>query len=191
MASQTLSKYVAQVGIASSPNVQIVGSVLQALVQNAKVEELRPLLRKYGLETIELDKWYPQQLVLDFHMAVANSEVNAGENLVAIGMKAVDTMPFPETAKTIEDGVNVVDAMTRQIYRNLPDGEGLSIAARRPGYLLVIDNTPYPEDIIYGYLWALAKRFRPSGADFKVRVVENTDPETYPGKAFEITWKDA
>ena len=191
MASHTPPTYVAQEGIAASPNVQIQGAVLQALVQNIKAEEIRPLLQKYGLATIEPDRWYPQQLVLDFEFAVANSEVNAGENLVAIGMKAVDTIPFPASTRSIEDGVNALNLVMQQILRNVPDDEGIFIAARDSGYLLVTANMPYPEDILYDYLWSLAKRFRPSGSAFKVTAVENPEPEEHPGKAFEITWDKA
>jgi hypothetical protein len=188
MVSKSPSKYVAQEGVAASPDVQVIGSVLQAFAQNIRVEETRPLLQKYGFTTIESDQWYPQQLVLDFEMAVANSPFNGGENLVAIGMKIVDTMPFPESTKTIEDGVNAFNLMMRQIFRNTPEDETFFIPTSRPGYLLVIANLPYPYHALYGYLWGLAKRFRPSETEFKVVSVQNPKPEEYPGQAFEITW---
>jgi hypothetical protein len=41
---------------------------------------------------------------------------------------------------------------------------------------------------IYGVLWAIARRFRPAGVSFTVRLIENPNPEDFPGTAFEITW---
>jgi hypothetical protein len=186
--SHPTSKYVAKEFVASSPEAQTLGGPIQAYTQNLKTEEIQPFLQKYGLQAIKPDEWVPQQLVLDFQQAIANSSVNSGENLVAIGLRLVETLPFPDTTQSIEDAVLAFNGMMKQVFRNVPADENISVQAKRPGYLLVITNLPYAKDAVFGYMWGLAKRYRPSGAQFSVEPVENPNPDDYPGSAYAITW---
>ena len=180
-------KYAAQEYVASSPDAEILGAALLALVQNLKADELLPVLKKYGLDKMDPNTWYPQQLILDFYKGMADNTINISENLVAIGIKAVETVPQDPNAKTLEEAILASNMTNKQIMRNVPEEEGFAIAESRPGYLLIIDNTPYPADTMYGYLWGLAKRYKSPGGTFRVVRVDNPVPDRFPGRALEVT----
>lgn len=184
----THARYVAQPFIASSEQAEMLGASLSALMDNLQSEEIRPFLEKYSLEQIDPMKWYPQQLVLDFERAIAKSQIDAMYSLVAIGMKGIDSMPLDPNVQTLEQAVILGNTMMRRVCRNIPEDEGAIIVENRPGYLLVIQNVPFPDDMIYGYLWALARRYKPANAMFSVEKVANPNPEQHPGTGFAITW---
>ncbi|MEP7286551.1 MAG: hypothetical protein ABI947_12370 [Chloroflexota bacterium] len=73
-------------------------------------------------------------------------------------------------------------------HRNIPSGENFTIVEFRLNFMLVMANTPYPADTTYGYLWAIAKCFRPLNTTFSVTRVENLVADEYPGNAYEIRW---
>ena len=186
--SQITKRYAAQEYVASSPDAEILGAVLLSFVQNVKADELMPFLKKYGLDEMDPNKWYPQQLILDFYKGMADNTINMSENMVAIGIKSVETVPQNPDAKTLEQAILTSNATNKVILRNVPEDEGFAIAESRPGYLLVIDNTPYPADAMYGYFWGLARRYKTPGGGFRVVRVDNPKPDQFPGRAFEITW---
>ena len=180
--------YVATKFAASSPNAEIMGSVLVGFLTNLRAEDIRPILKTYHLEEIDVNKWYPQQLILDFDKAVAEQKVNATDNLVAIGIKLIDSVPLNPETKTVEDAIRSLDVIARAVVRNVPTEEGFRIVESRPGYALVVANTPWPDDLVYGYLWATVRRYKPANANFTVKEVKNQQPDVNPGVAYDITW---
>lgn len=93
--------------ISSSPNAELLGAALLALVQNINAEEIKPLLARHGLDNIDLMQWYSEQKVLDLLKAIEEGTANVTENLVAIGMKAIETIPFPPEINSIEAFLNL------------------------------------------------------------------------------------
>ena len=182
------TRYVAQPFTASSPQAEMLGASLAALMENLQREDIMPFLEAHHLDKIEPMKWYPQQIVLDFERSIAESKINAIDSLVAIGMKGIDSMPFDPSIKTLEQAITLGNTMMRQICRNIPEEEGATIVENRPGYMLLVQNVPFPADMIYGYLWALTRRYRPATAKFAVKKIDNPNPDQNPGMAFEITW---
>ena len=186
----TNTRYVAQQYIASSPEAEVIGSLVSSLIDNLKADEIRPIIDGHNPQHVELDVngWYPQQVILDIQKAIAEKQVNASENLVAIGVKSVDHLQFAPEVQTIEQAIAAFNAIAKQTHRNIPDSETILVVESRPGRVVVVNNTPYPSDNIYGVLWACARRFTPAGAAFTVRGIENPDPGRLPGTAYEITW---
>src|SRR5262245_13259408 len=136
--------YVAQKYVAASPDVEILGGVLLGLLQATEIENIDSLLQKYGLDEIDANKWYPQQLVLDFYKAVASSEFNSSQNLTEIGTQMIDSTPLQSADNSIKGAIENLDVLTKHVMRNAPEEEKFSIHTSRPGYLLVISNQPYP-----------------------------------------------
>jgi hypothetical protein len=184
----TKTHYIAQEYIASSPEAEIIGALMLALVQNLKADELVPMLKTYGLADIDPNKWYPQQLVLDFFKAVAANSVNVSENFVAMGMKSMDMLPIDPRVKTFEESITAFDSTNQQITRNIPADEVLMIAESTPDHVLLIANMPYPIDMVYGYVWVLARRYKPANRSFTVTRVDNPTPDQYPGSALKVIW---
>jgi len=189
MSSPTVPKYVAKAGIASGPDGKMLGAVLLAFVQNINAEELEPFLTQFHMSKIEPHEWYSEQLILDFENAILTSRFNSSENLVAIGVKGIDTTPFPPDIKTFEDAIESMNGMSKYVTQNMPDEAKMYIAVHSADGPTITANLPYPKDILYGYIWALARRYKPAGRRFSVKFVENPDPENFPGQAYKVTWE--
>jgi len=103
-------------------------------------------------------------------------------------MKLMDTLPFPPEVKTIPDAIALLEGLTRSVVRNMPDGWGvrLKIINERNVQYWVNDSTP--AELSFGYVWAVANRFKPPYNIFVVRVVPNLNPTEEPGYAFDIKW---
>jgi hypothetical protein len=163
-------RYVAQEYVASSPEAEVIGDLLLSLIDNLKADEIRPILENYipRHEEMEVNRWYPQQVFLDVYKAIAERKVNAAENLVAIGMKAAEHLPFTPEVQTVEQAVAFFSTITKKTHRNIPDTESLLVVETRPGGIVIVNNTPYPADAVYGMLWAFATRFVPAGMSYTV-----------------------
>src|SRR5260221_11531967 len=87
-------KYASQTYVAPSPDVEVIGEGVLALLRNLHADDIAPFLKQYNLETVEPEKWYPMQLILDIEKAIVEAKINVSETLVAIGVKGMDTVTF-------------------------------------------------------------------------------------------------
>jgi hypothetical protein len=181
-------RYVAQKYVASSPDVKLVGGVLLALQQETGVDDIKPLLQTYDLSEIDPNQWYPQQLLLDFYKAIAEMKFNSKQNLTGIGIQFMSTIPIDPKVKTFKEAIEFITASIGTYNQNVPEEEKFTVPVYREGYAIVISNMPYPDDVLYGYIWAIAKRFCLSDGGFSVRYIDNPDPDQHPGVAYEVTW---
>ncbi|MEP7286550.1 MAG: hypothetical protein ABI947_12365 [Chloroflexota bacterium] len=188
MPNVPVNKHVAQKFIASTPDAEVFGGALLGVIENIRADEIRPYLQKYNLESLDANRWYPEQLILDFQRAIVESRVNSTDNLVAMGMKGIDSAKLPPEVKTIEQALNALSTMFHTIHRNIPPEETLTVVESKPNFILLVENTALADDILYGYLWGIVKRYRPANASFSVTRVENPVADDYPGTAYEIVW---
>mgnify|MGYP005850136135 FL=1 len=152
--------------VAFDPNTEIIGAMLEGTVYSMERETLLPLLRKHGFEEIEFDKWYPLQPVLDLFTDIVN-DIGGMFNMVAIGMKAGESFPFPPEITSFEQVLEMSDTLNRASYRN---GDPGTIRAEKLGerhYRMHV-HLPFPQDLHYGIWWAVAKRFVPDMHTLKI-----------------------
>jgi hypothetical protein len=172
-----------QKDVAAQQEAKVVGQVMQAFIANIRAESIKPVLAKYGLTTIEPDQWYPQSLFADIYNELEKE--GQGQNIVAIGMKTLDTLEFPEGTDSIMTALQVLPAMYQQIHQGIAADEGWRIEQVSDQHIRVTFNSPYSDYAAYGYLYSIARRFRPQGSDFTVR------PQTFATGApavFNIEW---
>ena len=164
-----MSEYVAVTFVAPSPNAQVLGSAMSSYVQNIRAEELQPVLKKYGLESIEPNQWYPMQLTLDLFRDIVKRGENVNEALVAVGIKTVETVPLPPEINSVETAMGFIQrAVHSQIVRNVPEGYGIPLQFLEKNHILATNNIPYPSSLLYGYLWGLVNRFKAPDQIFSI-----------------------
>lgn len=112
--------YIAKKGQAASPEVEAIGAALGTMINNIRAEEVKMVLMNYELADIDLQRWYPQQLLLDIFRAVEGQYGEFSENLVAIGIQAIDAFAFPETVTDIESAVQFLQGVYQMTHRNHP-----------------------------------------------------------------------
>ncbi|MGJ3238776.1 MAG: hypothetical protein ACFE0Q_08735 [Anaerolineae bacterium] len=155
--------YIAKRFEASSPDAKVLGAAFVAFFQNVRKDVVTDVMKQLGLETIDPDAWYPQQTFLNFYKVAETDSSMMNDSFVAIGMKFVDTIPFPEDVETIQEALHALNAMNEQIHQNTPPEECYIIEDESDNSIIVKYNMPYHEDAAYGYLWGIARRFSPQG----------------------------
>jgi hypothetical protein len=165
--------YIATLFVAPSPEAETLGASGASLIQNVRAEHIQPILKKHGLESIEVDKWYPMQLTLDIIKDIVESRENVLEDLVAVGVKAVETAPLPSEINSIESALFFIDRAVKLTSRYIPDEFGAPLQILSKQHILVTNNIPYPAELLYGYIWGLVNRFKAPDEIFSIR----TQPE--------------
>lgn len=171
--------------VASTPQAEIKGVILKSLFQCIKYDELSTLLKKYDLESLDTEEWYPQQLLLDIYKDIAEQNVNVSENLVSIGMKIMEAAAFPPMINSVEDALSGLHFAYNADHRYHTE-TGWIVELAGPGKALMTADNPYPDDQHYGLLWGLVKRFSPQGTRFTVIRMLQEDPDA--NTVFEIKW---
>ncbi len=185
-----MAQYVAKPYVAGTPEAEVVGQTMISFADNLRSEVIRPILEKHGLTDIKEDQWYSHQLWMDILKEMDDTlGGQAGEAFVAFGMKVVENAVMPPEIKTIPDALNALHAIHHANLRNVPEEEGYRVRQVEERRYIVFHNTPNPDDAIYGFLWGMVRRFRPTNATFSVRRINNPSPET-ARSAFEVTWEE-
>jgi len=110
-------------------------------------------------------------------------------DLVALGINVIDTTPFPPEVNTIPKAIYGISAVYQQVLRNSMPDEGYHIEQVSDRHLRITDNTPWPHDLIFGYFYAIARRFKPEGSTQNVtRTYLNPVHPDEDGALYDIEW---
>lgn len=172
--------------IASTPDAEILGLALLALQTSILYTEFKDILEKYGLDKIDLDQWYPQQAVLNVHRDLLGTP-NGSRKIVSVGVKIAENFPFPE-GSSIDEVLQIFSDLHQQVHRNISDEDRFS--ARRTGdySFEIINDSPYPDDLVYGYVYSLMTRFCPAGTYPVLRYLDPHKINSDTSMVFELTW---
>lgn len=188
--TNAVTKYTAKPFVAGTPQAEVIGQTVLAFSQNLESDMVAPLLPKHGLGEINPEAWYPHQAWMNVLKEL--SETPGGSSaLVAFGKSVVQTAMMPPEIDTIPKMLDMLHTIHHMNLRNIPADEGYTIEHVSDRHYIVYENTPNPEDAIYGFLWGLAARFKQPNELFSVHKIENSDPQAHPGKAFSIKWGTA
>lgn len=177
--------------LAFDPNTEVSGRAMLALSCCFDKEHILPIAQEHGLNgDFQPETWYPLQLWLDVFREIIKQQGFQGTlNLVDIGRRYAETAYQFEGTNTLEDTIIAVNDTYQLNHRNGYPGE-LSIVIMGPGYVQIIDHTPYPCDFTYGMLYGLTSRFRVEGETLTI----THDPALPCRKkgddscAYDITW---
>ncbi|NDJ75313.1 MAG: hypothetical protein GYB65_03560 [Chloroflexi bacterium] len=180
-----MQKYIAH------PETEVHGQAMLHFFVSINREEFLPavedILAENGVGKIEEDQWYPMQLWLDIFQRIAENS-NSMSNLVALGMSAIETGTLPPDIDSIVSAMNLLNAIYGLNLRNFPDDEGYEVSEVGKRHVRVKDRTPFPHDVVYGYIYGLSKQFG-NAETFTVRrtYLNEADPDS-DGAVYDITW---
>jgi hypothetical protein len=177
---QKIEKFVA------APNGEVLGAAMLALPTCIAADEIMPLLQRHGFADIDPGKWYPQQNILSLYRDILEGRSNVTDNLVSIGIKSVETMQFPPEVDNINAMLDAMAYSYPMVHRNTQPGEGTTIVRLGEGHCQIVINTPYPDDVFYGYYWGLMKKYTPSTQRYRVALT-NERPDL-PGTVYDVQW---
>ncbi|MEL6526563.1 MAG: hypothetical protein AAFQ07_12730, partial [Chloroflexota bacterium] len=169
-------------------DVQFLGVALLTIAENPHVTNLSDLIREYGYNNIDPDRWYSLQDELNF-MKALSARWQHSQNMVAIGMNIFDKLVIPDDIRTVKDGINMLNAIVHLNCRNYRSEWEYIITHTGKNSLHVTDNTPWPHDLVYGYLYGLCKKLLPPSSALKLRrkYMNINDPDA-SGAHYDITW---
>ncbi len=151
------------------PDHELLGSVLITYRASVNFDSYSDLFERLGLGSVEVDQWYSGQVVIDLINAIADRD-SAMMDFVSIGTAMGMYSPAPEEANGINALENAIiglgpgyQAMTRGTNVGWFRGEVVA-----PQHIKVDFYVPWPDDLEYGFVYGLAKRFLPPRTKFTV-----------------------
>jgi hypothetical protein len=164
-------------------NAESLGLVLQSFLVSFERSEYQHILDHYGIKDFDPDAWYPLKLILEIFQEV-QSNMNSSQNLVSIGMAAVELMDIKSRFASLEVALQHLPQMEQELHRNNPGY--FEVNQISPKCIEVIDRTVWPHDLEYGVIYGFAHAFGRSQVE-RVRV--ETDPKSGDEVGiYHITW---
>lgn len=163
------------------PRVEVRGRWFNTFIDIVGVDELAAFLERRGLDWIDNDVWYKQQVWLDIFSEIANA-LQDTLAFVDYGRRFAAMMPLSSDLHRMHFSrvVNAFNGAYQLHHRGgdagifrteIVDNKHLSVAAR----------VPYPDDFVYGILYQLAERFLPPETPFDVFYPEHTHQRDQQG----------
>ncbi|PJF43363.1 MAG: hypothetical protein CUN50_00095 [Candidatus Thermofonsia Clade 1 bacterium] len=166
----------------------ISGQAIRAIVQSIEFDSIRPHMEEifsvYGLPpSIDPDAWYPLQLYYDI-----TKRLNS-EQLISIGVRVINVANFPPEIDSIQKAIELLMATHHLNLRNVPEGDGYSDYHFDDHRITFRENTTFPHDLMYGYIYGLVQRYKKPGEAPVVRrtYLNEADPGA-AGAIYEITY---
>ncbi len=175
--------------IAFDPNTEVNGATIMSITAGlgASAEHV---LAAHGLDNLQADQWYPQQLWLDAFRDIASGTINAMLDLVSIGMKINERAHFPPDINSIESALQSIDVAYHMNHHGGEIGSYQYIRVSGTQIDLVCRN-PYPCDFDYGLIYGTVQRFRLPRTPFVVEH-DGTAPCRKRGAdscTYHVTWQ--
>ncbi len=157
------------------PETETIGRSVQAFMASINHENFRPILEKYGFASgIDPDKWYPLQDVLATLTEIAE-QPGAMFDLVSIGTAAAGASQLTPELQQLSFGEFLAlygKALYPSRHRN---GDAGTISAEPVGenHVKMVLDIYYPDDLMYGIFYGLARLFLPEESRFTVAYDED------------------
>lgn len=144
---------------APDPRVEVHGRLLAAFYASPHHEKIAPILEAAGYATIYPDQWYPMQAWLDVMATIVrqHNSMTATFDFAAIGFALAEAVPFSPMVKSFEGAMRALPAVYQLVHRNGYAGE--MIVEIQSNRIQLVKCTPYPDDMTFGLLSGLARRF--------------------------------
>ncbi len=148
-------------------NVEVHGQPMQTFVECITKESVSPVLKELGVETIDVEHWYPQQLWLDIFNELRDRKLVIG-TFVDIGMRTIELTRYPEEVKSIPFKDFMLHGADRTHQHNHRGGDAgeYTLRLEADNHIVVDARVPYPDDFVYGCYYQLTMQFRPEGVGF-------------------------
>lgn len=142
------------------------GSVFLALYESIHFPIIKPhiatTLAAYGHDILYEDVWYLRRMYLDILKRIATSPQGTN-HLLSVGIKMIDTILLPAdvTVHSLWDAAHLLCTIYQTTHRCLPPDEiGYEVQEAGKNHIRIIDHSPYPHDLSFGYIFGLFQHFK-------------------------------
>lgn len=137
-------------------NVEVLGQTMISVLDAMGIDGNATLI-KHGLPDIKADGWYSQERYLAAYKEIAEDN---SMNMVAIGMKVPDMVPWPPNVQTVEDALKGLNIAYEMNHRGGNFGS-YQVDFQENRNAVVTCHNPYPSDFDYGLIYRIVQKFRP------------------------------
>jgi len=154
-----------------APDCKVIGAAASALVNHMNRDAVIDSLETHGLVEIEPEAWYPaDKFVNVFKDWIESDPSGVSSNLVSVGLAIIENMVLPPDMETMSQREKLLMVGTlHELQHSGGDPGGYEIFEVGPQHIQYNTNTIYPDDMIYGYIYGIARRYLDSGTRFTVR----------------------
>lgn len=170
----------------AAPEAESIGATLIMCFENAP-HIIEPVLKQYGyksIDDIQADRWYPMQIWLDIFKRLEETDA---ENLDFIGAKLVENLNDSIDVESLPEAIALLNALFA--VRNFPKNAKYDVLQQGSHHIQVIDNSPYPHDLVYGLIYGILREYRPDGCyPVLIRNFQNPQNPNADGAIYDLTW---
>ena len=154
------------------PNVEINGRTASAFVVNLNHDDMHEVLVRHGFDNVDPTRWYNLQKLLDV-LSDLSEDVNGMENLVALGMAAgqigLDNLPTEYKNAAAEQGLRAYCEAMYPARQRGGDAGTMTFAVESDNHYVITARVPYPDDLMYGVLYAYLRYYKRPSQIFTLR----------------------
>ncbi len=173
------------------PDAEVLGGAIHGFIDAINRESIWPHLEKLGMTDIDPAAWYPKRMYVDLWNSILAAGGSAMYDFVSIGMTIaqrawppeLDGQPFETILAGWGDAFDTVNRGSDRGY----------IRTEKIGHnhYAIVHCTPDPDDLNYGVVYGVCKRFLPEGTHFSVRYAEDVTRRDQGGEEtiIHIKWE--
>lgn len=174
------------------PHAEVVGQNVLAFIECSNRDNILPFLEKHDLGNIDPNQWYPLQRWLDVLSDLAENK-GAMFDFVSIGVKIAETAVYPPEVEVGQVPFADLVMQIPQIYQIQHRNGDVGVERAEKidqQHVRLIMRTPYPDDLAYGVVWGMARRFLPNHAKFRIAYDETELRRDQGGERtiLDISW---
>jgi len=156
------------------PRAETLGVNILAYLDNLRVEQIRSIVERHGLDNVQPTDWIPTQKFLDVLNEMGDLP-DITSALVAVGMGIGEIVPIPFEDARLGDVLTIWNDIYQGLHRNADVGQ-IQSEEQNTNHFKVTFTDVYPDDFSYGIMYGYARRFLPKGTQFTIYY----DPKVTP-----------
>lgn len=166
-----------------APGVEVSGAIMSAIFNHYRRDDVLASLQAHGLDYFDPDQWYAVDQFINL-LAEWSHMPAFSTNLVSVGMAMIYHIDLPDAIERLSDFDKMLKLGDLHIaqHRN-GDVGSYTVKAVSPRMISYRQNTVWPDDLIYGYIYGAAQRYIGHTSFFTLRYAENHQRQDMGGKS--------
>lgn len=151
---------------------KVSGALMSALFNHYRRDEVLESLQAHGLDYFDAEQWYPVDQFIDL-LAEWSRQSAFSTNAVSVGMAMTYHIELPDELESLPTEDKLLRLGDFFMSQHSGDGLGQFSATRIDERTIrYTENTVWPDDILYGYIYGAAQRYLGHGKHFTLSYVD-------------------
>lgn len=152
-----------------SSDTKVLGAVVLSILGTSRIDELQPYFQKYGIARCNPDEYYPVEALRNMVDDIVRDRqsIDRMYDFVSMGIANGLSVPLPSAVDTLEKWLNIFENRYSTLYHGTQIGYVKPEKLAKTHYQVRI-CWPWVDDIAFGMIYGMCKRFLPPGHIFNV-----------------------